>query len=1740
MPIDPNDPTNPPSPDDINLDALNAQLNTPEEPIIPDPSDVISDSGKPVYAAKRLHKIKALTDIDVSKVGQSIQAAFSKRIGKTTRVTTEDDRTAEVLHAATPSVIQKKQLDRIFRPRVSQYLANEKDTVMSSKDAGTQVADVLKNQQKTDTRRYVRDKSDELIADVTRRAAHSETTTILSSIATTTQRGQDFFERTFKKYMMTSLELKYRHIFVSKDILHTTRLMLSTLESKLDSIKHNTALSEVAKLSLFGEMKRAARLKVNQMLTDAVLEPIKTPILKSISSTVSGIKDKIISSTKTGVAKFKEDSILERTTAKIKEQAERAGISPERLARIKMPKMTSLKRKMSNVVDAVRPVVFGPRSDLAAEADVADDRVTVEESVTTIIPGLLRQIHDQSVLITDLMGRSTDEKLATVPISRRPRPVVAPRDIVTSAVPEAPPINQQALIRSETAAPAPSSSPRMSDRIKAAAKSLRAKAENIEGVPRTLLDRIKSQSRGVSHRLHPRELLTSIPAAEPEMGTWTSGSIFDMIDEMRRMSADEHEPSAPGIRERMTQAKDQIHAKLSDAQLPDIRESISTARERISQPRNTDKIKETIQAKIDEISKGIKSTATHARDAISMNVGTLRTILTNRDSTKTLPEGETPTDVESSSDTIDGLLQAINDSIIEQFGISHDLSSQSIDIENQILMKIGSGSPEVSGQPSKLRSLAKSLGSIGKKGAGMYYRGTKKLYSKAFGIGKSVAKYGALAAAGAVAIPAAAAGAGAYGAYKAAPKLLNLGKKAAGMYANGTKAYYGGLFKVAKHLVAPKNKYIDIHRKDEVKVDKPLLQGVKIKNGDYVFQDGNVVADSFSINRPVYDRETKSLLVTQDDIDHGLVDTDNKALKGGSALTIGIKLAKTLGKGYIGALKLSAKAAFGLAKGTAGVIASVARKIPGVRSLIPSLGKSKDKKLAGTVDTKTLDSMVTQHLLTIISMLKPITDKFKSEIREGGYADYLRDRQAEATKPKAPRAHDLGPAGMRTGRGLGGALMTGGGMAMSGLQKLINRGKDDSEGEESEGGGVISDTVKGAAGVGILGWLKNKIFKKGAETVAKKTAGKLAGRGLASAAGQAVKVGGRALAGTVARFGIGSAIRTMAVSGATALAGAVSMPVLLSGLAVAGLAAGGYALWKWKSGSSRRESITEIRNEVYRVPKDKIKVLIELEDKLADIIRGDADKSALTNTEIREFMKRFDLKPEDGGQYNFFKYWYSSVFFPIFKASYDMIEQSFHIKFNDQHKLTDDQLNEYKSSLQESSIYRDLMGVDIELSKQGYDKWKIHGNSIPNADTRGPEAQQATAEKLVENTNNRTTSIPTNVPMPKERRVDQIDTSLPDEPETHWWQFNKKKKPVMPGDTGPSGAPVKFSKSWKELEGKIIKQLIGLGWTEAQAIGIAANINQESKGNPAAVGDSGRAYGIAQWHPDRQGNFQAWTGKSMKGSSLEDQVAFIDFELRKGEERRAGEMLKNSNTPDRAAAMVSRYYERPANQVGEMTKRANIATSIAEGRSTSSEPNEAIASVPVVGVTPSGPVPAEVAQATTAAIDKNVALSSPADQGASQVKGEGVPNQSVEAYITTNKQKSALPVIAAAENVTRTVETTVKPASQDITHPEVTVVDPEGKNQTKLLMDQNIILGQIAEILGASRKEEAKASPTSKPVQDTLIADKLDGLIGAIHNTNAALLASIPNANDTAKMAMAKVTAIPKKMGISVSRELAS
>lgn len=125
------------------------------------------------------------------------------------------------------------------------------------------------------------------------------------------------------------------------------------------------------------------------------------------------------------------------------------------------------------------------------------------------------------------------------------------------------------------------------------------------------------------------------------------------------------------------------------------------------------------------------------------------------------------------------------------------------------------------------------------------------------------------------------------------------------------------------------------------------------------------------------------------------------------------------------------------------------------------------------------------------------------------------------------------------------------------------------------------------------------------------------------------------------------------------------------------------------------------------------------------------------------------------------------------------------------------------------------------------------------------------------------------------------------------------------------------------------------GWTKAQAAGITANLLEESGLNPTVGGDyvngKATAYGIGQWHKDRQDAFTKWAGHPIQQSTLDEQMGFVNFELTQGSERKAGALLKATQGAGMAGDAVSRFYERPGAVEDAAAGRSALAQVLAAG-----------------------------------------------------------------------------------------------------------------------------------------------------------------------------------------------------------------
>lgn len=149
------------------------------------------------------------------------------------------------------------------------------------------------------------------------------------------------------------------------------------------------------------------------------------------------------------------------------------------------------------------------------------------------------------------------------------------------------------------------------------------------------------------------------------------------------------------------------------------------------------------------------------------------------------------------------------------------------------------------------------------------------------------------------------------------------------------------------------------------------------------------------------------------------------------------------------------------------------------------------------------------------------------------------------------------------------------------------------------------------------------------------------------------------------------------------------------------------------------------------------------------------------------------------------------------------------------------------------------------------------------------------------------------------------------------------------GYVSTGGGKAMSPKQQQEQIAKDVAYYQSKGWRREQAIGIVANLYSESGGNHTIPGDGGEAYGLAQWHPDRQAKFAEVYGHDIRKSTRQEQLDFVDWELRHTEAD-AGRRILLTNRADTAGATGSKYYERPGRTVEEQETAARNRAAYAD------------------------------------------------------------------------------------------------------------------------------------------------------------------------------------------------------------------
>ncbi len=236
-----------------------------------------------------------------------------------------------------------------------------------------------------------------------------------------------------------------------------------------------------------------------------------------------------------------------------------------------------------------------------------------------------------------------------------------------------------------------------------------------------------------------------------------------------------------------------------------------------------------------------------------------------------------------------------------------------------------------------------------------------------------------------------------------------------------------------------------------------------------------------------------------------------------------------------------------------------------------------------------------------------------------------------------------------------------------------------------------------------------------------------------------------------------------------------------------------------------------------------------------------------------------------------------------------------------------------------------------------------------------------------------------------------------------------------PGSSGNTGGSTPGSSS---ADGqKAVGILMTKGWSKEQAAGIVGNLQQESGMNTKAHNKKENAQGIAQWRGERLEAFKKKYGKEVMNATLEEQLDFVDHEL-KTTEKKAGNLLKTAKSASDAAKIVDKHFERSAGtEVNRRTANAEVlmtkptvTAAVATPRDTSPRRGN-IPSPPPVAATP---VKTESSDFRIAdeivSPDKPLSDRQLAVLGSSLRAGNQYPAYVMEKY---NKQKAAKPVTVA-------------------------------------------------------------------------------------------------------------------------------
>lgn len=181
--------------------------------------------------------------------------------------------------------------------------------------------------------------------------------------------------------------------------------------------------------------------------------------------------------------------------------------------------------------------------------------------------------------------------------------------------------------------------------------------------------------------------------------------------------------------------------------------------------------------------------------------------------------------------------------------------------------------------------------------------------------------------------------------------------------------------------------------------------------------------------------------------------------------------------------------------------------------------------------------------------------------------------------------------------------------------------------------------------------------------------------------------------------------------------------------------------------------------------------------------------------------------------------------------------------------------------------------------------------------------------------------------VPQSAKGDKVKTvteNWMDQYRTFEKQLQEPPKPVELNVQQPSAS----FQGAKVSVGDLVSRFRSYGVPDVVSAGIIGNIDAESSFNPRAVNPTSGAKGLIQWlSKDRLKNARE---NGFDLDNVEDQIAFIIWELNNSEPRAKQELMK-AKTPQEAAEIFAEYYVRPE---GASNRRPNEIIHIDRRRNT--------------------------------------------------------------------------------------------------------------------------------------------------------------------------------------------------------------